>query len=179
MIKPVVLIIISAVILVFSFQNCSKKNIKDFISDSSVTVTRNSTQLYYEMKMVTQEDDVYYAINLVNGFIEKVDGAGNRLGVQYCLDQNQFNQLHAILSGAEICRYDLQINKEEVQVCTQEYVYPYSVFVAASEAIALGEKRNGCQVANDLCDSNRAANLRQWVSSSLANLKNINCHPWQ
>ena len=196
-----VVFIFSSILVVFSFQNCANsKNlsqinntevsgINEVISSgapgSSDLEASKLTQIDFSKasNLFLQLDSIYSQlstrskpsvnINLQNGEVRSVTQEGEvNSPIRWCLLKEELEELKAILETSKICKPTNMVNN--IQVCTQVYIYPYAkIELPGEEVVKLGEK-SGCSTGVDLCEQHRNA-MNGFISYLSSHLEYRKC----
>jgi hypothetical protein len=99
-------------------------------------------------------------------------------GVQYCLNQQDQQNLNAILSAAKICE-DAAVSGNDMN-CTMDYKFPYAKLQLIDTEVSLGESMSGCHRGPDLCGAQKdqlqslLADLQMHLSSRTCDFQVVN-----
>lgn len=107
------------------------------------------------------------------GLIDVVDAQnGESVGQNFCLKQEQVNQLQGILAAARIC--ESKRVESAGQVCTMEYEFPYAKLHLLNQKVHLGERFSGCDQGTDLCGEYSVL-MRNFISEVKSQLADLKC----
>ena len=172
------LILISAFLLVVTFQNCNDQTYLDpnnpmdneLLNGNSVSVGTPS-EVKFNLRPLSLPTigipNQNAVINLENGQVN-VDGFNNPL----CIPDDFLKELKGILNSSEICP---AVVPDPEMMCAMVYEFPYTVLVYEDgNEISLGEKVSSCQLKTHLCSPNKDL-LKTYLSKVAANIDQFAC----
>lgn len=162
---------------ILSFQNCRQVDstavTTNKIEESPSAFQRIPASNVNNLKMfsVVQGRYGYYSLDMVSGQINMLDeDAESPIDPQrrFCLSDQELQSIRSILESSDICQPEQQADAEIN--CPMIYRYPYAIANLSGLEIRLGEKKNGCDKAADLCDGKERL-LQDKIYEVLTNLK--------
>lgn len=180
-------IVFLVLVLLFSYQNCSRSNFADetsqqlqspsegqSLADMQVQQLKFFTEQNSEMQKGSYKFYVKTKLNYVldpdSGVLAEHDESTGDLKT-YCLSHELLADVRSILSRSSVCRG----GPSATEACAQVIQEPYAEIVTANDVIQLGSASDACGSNRiDLCED-QSSILRGWIDSVRAQLSQLNC----
>ncbi len=186
--KKIHLGFVLSLIILFSYQNCERppyqptttqapneNQIIDLTHENIQSVTLQSsenTTVQQNSKVFTLVSRNSYVINYQTGEINKSSNASSNV-IRYCLNSNLLNELHDILSSAQICKTENTVPAG--QLCTMQYKLGYAQLITSRDEIDLGSGDVCSANKIDFCQSSTSEMLKGWFAAVKNQLPQLNC----
>lgn len=176
------------IILLFSYQNCSRNNFTEKTSlDSQDTDSKKLSDLQVQqVKFYTQQDREMqkgthkflvkttnsYSLDPETGILAEYDESTDSLST-YCLSTELLAQMRSLVSNSSVCKSNDVV--PEGTVCAQVIQRPYAEIVTPNEVIQLGYASDACGANKvDLC-SDQPDVFKAWISTVQSQLPQLQC----
>ena len=180
-------IVFLVLVLLFSYQNCSRNNFGDqalqqsenkvegqSLADMQVQQVKFYTEKNSEMQKGSHKFTVKTKLNYVldpeSGVLAEHDQATGDLKT-YCLSHELLLDVRSIISKSSVC----QSGPSATEACAQVIQEPYAELVTANDVIQLGSASDACGSNRvDLCEDQSSV-LRGWIDSVRSQLPQLGC----
>jgi hypothetical protein len=186
-IKAVVFLVI---VLFFSYQNCSQKNLSGPIGqkteDASIESQSLSDLQVQQVKFYTEQNSEMqkgshkflvrtkknYVLDPETGVLAEHDQATGDLNT-YCLSHELLIEMRSIISRSSVCRSG-PVAQSQI-ACAQVVLEPYAEIVTVSDVIQLGSASDACGSNKiDLCEDQSTV-LKGWIETVHSQLPQLTC----
>ena len=174
-------------VLLFSYQNCSRSNFTDETSqqlDSKVEGQSLADLQVQQLKFFTEQNSemqkgshkfyvktkLNYVLDPESGVLAEHDEASGDLKT-YCLSHELLADVRSIFSRSSVCRG----GPSATEACAQVIQEPYAEVVTSNDVIQLGAASDACGSNKiDLCEDQSSV-LRSWIDSVRSQLPQLTC----
>lgn len=180
-------IVFLVLVLLFSYQNCSRSNFADENSqqiDNKVQGQSLADLQVEQLKFFTEQNSemqkgshkfyvktkLNYVLDPASGVLAEHDEASGDFKT-YCLSHELLADVRTILSRSSVCRG----GPSATEACAQVIQEPYAELVTSNDVIQLGLASDACGSNKvDLCEDQSNV-LKGWIDSVHNQLPQLNC----
>lgn len=183
-------VIFLVIVLFFSYQNCSQKNLSAPLAQKSLDAQIESQSLsdlqVQQVKFYTEQNSEMqkgsrkflvktkknYVLDPETGILAENEQASGDLNT-YCLSHELLIEIRSLISRSSICRGGQVTQPQEV--CAQVILEPYAELVTVSDVIQLGSASDACGSNKvDLCEDQSTV-LKNWIETVRSQLPQLTC----
>jgi hypothetical protein len=190
--KYLVVSAVSAVVVLFAFQNCNPKPLtedNDALVSAGYSINKynlgdknlKSVNFYVQdVQSINKEGNSFslrynktLKLDLVSGVLEESSDVSNEIST-YCLPNELKAELEDILKNSQVCQSQPPVAPD--QVCTQIFQTPYCEIFTDENVVGLGSASDGCgRNSIDLCEA-QSEILKAYISRLSANYSQYICN---
>ncbi|MES2802789.1 MAG: hypothetical protein V4654_09880 [Bdellovibrionota bacterium] len=178
-------IVFLIIILLFSYQNCSQKNLTAVETEGQTEDSRRSLSdiQVQQVKFASRKQsevqksantfyvmtNVQYSLDPENGVLAEYDEAAETFAT-YCLTEDLMVEVRNIISNSDICKSPVAPPQT---ICTTQVILPYAELVTSNEVIRLGG--HPCPGGiYDFC-GDQSNSLKNWIDAVRGQLPQLGC----
>jgi len=185
--KNIYLILISATVILFGYQNCEKPPYDSTISNDSKAFVNLANENIQKISFVSNENTTVqqssssytlvsqklYTIDFLTGEILKTSDVG-MAAIKYCLSSSLLTELRDIINSSQVCK--IETIKPSGQVCAAMIQQGYAQIITNRDQINLGSTTDGCGTNKiDLCSGAASDMLKGWFTAVTNQLPQLIC----
>lgn len=150
-------------IVIIAYQNCAQGPSRIVETDGSANrkitvlgkISDANKNIFLDHDSLSENGPISYEIDLKKKLVKKrfyeipeSDPTGN---IATCSINDVWIQtLDLLFKSTEVCFYDVQENSN--LICTQEYIYPHTIFHYKNATFKLGENAKPCNDHHNVCE---------------------------